>query len=81
MSCNTNEGDSPLVVFEGTYAEALFIKMLLEAGGIKTAFQEPSVVSLEIGSCLWRVYVATVDYTQAEEAVNHFRKHGRRTER
>ena len=69
--------DVPTVVFEGPYAEALFLKTLIESAGIETALDGPPVRrGFPAGS---KLYVKRIDAEQASELVADFRANGHRT--
>ena len=71
-----SDDDVPIRVFEGPYAEALFLKTLLESAGIETSFDE-----LTRGRVVGEptLYVRRADFEDASELVADFRKNGHRT--
>ena len=72
-----SEDDVPILVFEGPYAEVLFVQTLLESAGIAT-----NITDLMRGgqSAFYpRVFVRRGDAEHASELVADFRKNGRRS--
>jgi pentatricopeptide repeat protein len=70
------EDDVPVLVFEGPYAEALFLKTMLESAGIQTSLDD-----LTRGRVVGEptLYVRRGDFEHASELVDDFRKNGHRT--
>ena len=73
---NDNDDDVPVEVFAGPYAEALFVKTLVESAGIKTHLEELPSRAIALPS---KVYVRRADVEHASELVADFRKNGHRT--
>ena len=71
MSAN----DVPVRVFEGAYAEVLFLKTLIESVGIETSLGKTGIR----GGPPCVIYVRRTDVEHALEVVNDFRKNGTRT--
>ena len=69
--------DMPIVVFAGPYAEAMFLKTVIESAGIQTTFDGQPIR----GECSFqsRLYVRQVDAEYARELVDDFRVNGHRT--
>ena len=70
------DDDVPVCVFEGSYEEVLFLKSLIESAGIDASLGSRGI-RLAAASVL---YVRRADVAGAMDLVNHFRKHGKRTE-
>jgi hypothetical protein len=69
--------DMPVLVFEGPYAEVLFVQTLLESAGITTSVTDQmrgGRVGFEI-----RLFVRRADAEHASEIVADFRKNGHRS--
>ena len=71
-----SEDDVPVLVFSGPYAEALFLKTLLESASIETSFDETRRGRV-VGEP--RLFVRPGDFEHARELVEDFRKNGHRT--
>jgi len=72
-----NGEDVPVRVFEGAYAEVLFLQSLMESVGIETS--RSNTGHRGVGPpCL--ISVRRADVERALEVVNDFRKNGKRTE-
>jgi hypothetical protein len=67
------DDDVPTLVFSGTYAEALFLKTLLESGGIEASFHDLRIRAVHIEA---QLYVRRADGEHASELVEDFCKHG-----
>ena len=72
-----SEDDVPVLVFSGTYEEAVFLKTLIESAGIETSFDGQPHRRTMIES---RLFVRRVDAEHASELVADFQKHGRRSD-
>jgi hypothetical protein len=68
--------DIPVLVFSGHYAEALFLKTLIESAGIETSFEDLPIRGVRTES---RLYVKQADVDHASELVADFQKNGHRT--
>ena len=68
--------DVPVLVFSGPYAEALFVKTLIESAGIETSFNDIPVRGVVIQPA---VFVRRADVEYASELVADFLKNGHRT--
>jgi hypothetical protein len=71
-----SEDDVPTLVFEGPYAEVMFVQTLIESAGIAT-----SVTDLMRGGHIAfypRLFVRRADAAHAQELVEDFRKNGHR---
>jgi hypothetical protein len=73
----SEDDDVPTLVFEGPYAEVLFVQTLIESAGIATS----STDQMRGGSVGFypRLFVRRADAEQAGEIVDDFRKNGHRT--
>ena len=72
-----SEDDVPVMVFEGPYAEVLFLQTLLESAGIATSFSNHlRGGGVQFGPSL---FVRRADVERATELVEDFRKNGHRT--
>lgn len=71
-----NDDDVLMQVFEGPYAEVLFLKTLIESAGIAT-----SIDDFPRGRATGepRLFVRRADAEHARELVEDFRKNGHRT--
>lgn len=65
--------DVPTLVFSGTYAEALFLKTLMESAGIEASFHDLRIRAVHIEA---QLYVRRADVEDANDLVEDFRKHG-----
>jgi hypothetical protein len=72
-----SEEDVPVLVFEGPYAEVLFLKTLIESAGIATTVHD--VAPSRRAGFEPRLYVRRADAQHASELVADFRKNGHRT--
>jgi hypothetical protein len=71
------DDDVPTLVFEGPYAEVLFVQTLIESAGIATNVTDQmrgGRVGFET-----RLFVRRADAEHANELVADFRKNGHRT--
>ena len=69
--------DMPIVVFAGPYAEAIFLKTLIESAGIQTTFDGlPVRGRIPFES---KLYVRQADSEYARVLVDDFRANGHRT--
>jgi hypothetical protein len=69
--------DVPVLVFSGPYAEAVFLKTLIESAGIQTSFDGlPLRSRMPFES---KLYVKQADVERAVEFVSDFLQNGRRT--
>jgi len=71
-----DDGDLPALVFEGPYAEVLFLRSLLDSAGIEASLETSLHSRAGVGP---RLFVRRRDVVAAKEFVNHFRKNGKRT--
>jgi hypothetical protein len=71
-----SDDDVPLRVFEGAYAEVLFLKSLMESVGIEASLSNTGYRGGP--PCL--ICVRRADVERALEVVNDFRKNGKRTD-
>ena len=71
-----SEDDVPALVFEGPYAEVLFLQSLIESAGIATSATD-EMRGGRIGFEM-RLFVRRADVEQARELVEDFRKNGHR---
>ena len=72
-----SENDVPTLVFEGPYAEVMFVQTLIESAGIATSATDEmrgGRVGFEM-----RLFVRRADAEHARELVEDFRKNGHRT--
>jgi len=69
--------DVPVLVFGGAYAEAMFLKTLLESAGIETSFDDTQVSGRERPDS--RLYVRPADVEAAREFIQDFEHRGHRT--
>jgi hypothetical protein len=72
-----SEDDVPVLVFEGPYAEVLFVQTLLESADIATSSTD-EMRGGRIGFEM-RLFVRRADAEAASEIVADFRKNGHRT--
>ena len=72
----SEDDDVPTFVFEGPYAEVLFVQSLLESAGVATSVSD----QMRGGSVGFypRLFVRRADAEQAGEIVDDFRKNGHR---
>jgi hypothetical protein len=72
-----SEDDVPVLVFEGPYAEVLFVQTLIEGAGITTSVSD----QMRGGSVGFypKLFVRRADAEHARELVEDFRKNGHRT--
>ena len=69
--------DVPVLVFSGTYEEALFLKTLIESAGIETSLDgQPHRRTITAS----RLFVRRADAEHASEPIADFQKHGRRSD-
>lgn len=76
-----SDDDVPVLVFEGEYAEVLFLKTLIESAGIETSVFDynPRATSVNVDPpCA--IHVRRADVEHALELVNDFRTNGKRTD-
>jgi hypothetical protein len=71
------EDDVPTVVFEGPYAEVLFVQTLIESAGIATSVTD-QMRGGRVGFDV-RLFVRRADAEDASEIVVDFRKNGHRS--
>jgi hypothetical protein len=72
-----SEDDVPTLVFEGPYAEVMFVQTLIESAGIATNVTEQmrgGRVGFEM-----RLFVRRADAEHANELVADFRRNGHRS--
>ena len=69
--------DVPTVVFAGRYAEALFLKTLIESAGIETSLDGPAIRRGATSES--KLYVRRADAEHASELVADFQSNGHRT--
>jgi hypothetical protein len=73
---NDADEDVPVLVFSGPYAEAVFVKTLIESAGIETSLYQSAGRAVHIEP---RVLVRRADAEHASELVADFLKNGHRT--
>ena len=76
-----SDDDVPVIVFEGEYAEVLFLKTLIESAGIETSVYDHNPRATVKFDPPCAIYVRRGDVEHARELVEDFRKNGKRTER
>ena len=71
-----SEDDVPTVVFEGPYAEVMFVQTLIESAGIATSVTD----QMRGGHVAFypKLFVRHADADHARELVEDFRKNGHR---
>jgi hypothetical protein len=72
-----SEDDLPVLVYEGAYAEVMFLQTLLESAGIATSTTD-GMRGGRIGFEP-RLFVRRADAEHATEIVDDFKKNGHRT--
>lgn len=72
-----SEDDVPVLVFEGPYAEVLFVQTLIESAGITTNVTD-SMRGGRVGFDM-RLFVRRADAAHANELVADFRRNGHRS--
>jgi hypothetical protein len=71
-----SDDDVPVRVFEGAYAEVVFLQSLMESVGVETSLTNTG----HRGGPPCQIFVRRGDVVRALEVVNDFRKNGKRTE-
>jgi hypothetical protein len=72
-----SEDDVPVLVFEGPYAEVMFVQTLIESAGIATSVTD-QMRGGRVGFST-KIFVRRADSEHASELVADFRKNGHRS--
>lgn len=72
-----SEDDVPVLVFEGPYAEVVFVQTLIESAGIATNVTD-TMRGGRVGFDM-RLFVRRADTAHANELVADFRRNGHRS--